>query len=36
VWNVGDGGKEHANSGTTACAETAKLVAAQVAGRFPL
>ncbi|MUL67877.1 amine oxidase [Mycobacterium sp. CBMA 234] len=26
LWNVGDGVKEYANGGTTACAETAKLV----------
>jgi phytoene dehydrogenase-like protein len=36
VWNVGDGVKEYANGGTTACAETAQLVAAQVAERYPL
>jgi phytoene dehydrogenase-like protein len=36
LWNVGDGVKEYANGGTTACAETAQLVAAQVAGRYPL
>jgi phytoene dehydrogenase-like protein len=35
LWNVGDGVKEYANGGTTACAETAQLVAAQVAGRHP-
>jgi hypothetical protein len=28
--------KEYANGGTTACAETAQLVAAQVAERYPL
>jgi phytoene dehydrogenase-like protein len=31
LWNVGDGVKEYANGGTTACAETAKLVADQIA-----
>lgn len=35
LWNVGDGVKEYGNGGTTACAETAKLVAAQVAERYP-
>jgi len=30
LWNVGDGVKEYANGGTTACAETAQLVADQV------
>jgi len=32
----GDGVKEYANGGTTACAETAKLVADQITARFPL
>ena len=36
LWNVGDGVKEYANGGTTACAETAKLVADQITARFPL
>jgi phytoene desaturase len=36
LWNVGDGVKEYANGGTTACAETAQLVAAQVADGYPL
>ncbi len=36
LWNVGDGVKEYANGGTTACAETAKLVTDQIAARFPL
>lgn len=36
LWNVGDGVKEYANGGTTACAETAQIVAAAIAGRFPL
>jgi len=35
LWNVGDGVKEYANGGTTACAETAQLVAQQVAKRYP-
>ena len=35
LWNVGDGVKEYANGGTTACAETAQLVARQVAERYP-
>jgi phytoene desaturase len=30
LWNVGDGVKEYANGGTTACAETAKLVADKI------
>ena len=30
LWNVGDGVKEYANGGTTACAETAQIVAGQV------
>jgi phytoene dehydrogenase-like protein len=34
LWNVGDGVKEYANGGTTACAETAKLVAEQVAAHL--
>lgn len=32
LWNVGDGVKEYANGGTTACAETAKLVVEQIIG----
>jgi len=36
LWNVGDGVKEYANGGTTACAETAKLVVEQIAERFPV
>ncbi len=35
LWNVGDGVKEYANGGTTACAETAKIVAAAIVERFP-
>jgi phytoene desaturase len=36
LWNVGDGVKEYANGGTTACAETAKLVVERIRERFPL
>jgi phytoene desaturase len=36
LWNVGDGVKEYANGGTTACAETAKLVVAQIARQYPV
>jgi phytoene desaturase len=36
LWNVGDGVKEYANGGTTACAETAKIVVAHVLEQFPL
>jgi phytoene dehydrogenase-like protein len=36
LWNVGDGVKEYANGGTTACAETAQLVAAAIMARFPI
>jgi phytoene desaturase len=36
LWNVGDGVKEYANGGTTACAETAKLVVERIVARFPL
>ena len=35
LWNVGDGVKEYANGGTTACAETAKLVRAALKRSFP-
>jgi phytoene desaturase len=35
LWNVGDGVKEYANGGTTACAETAELVASEIARAFP-
>lgn len=31
LWNVGDGVKEYANGGTTACAETAEIVVGKVA-----
>ncbi|WP_226366568.1 NAD(P)/FAD-dependent oxidoreductase [Pseudonocardia sp. ICBG162] len=36
LWNVGDGVKEYANGGTTACAETAKLVTERILADFPL
>ncbi|ORB30329.1 phytoene desaturase family protein [Mycolicibacterium parafortuitum] len=34
LWNVGDGVKEYANGGTTACAETAKLVVDKVVAAY--
>jgi phytoene dehydrogenase-like protein len=34
LWNLGDGVKEYANGGTTACAETAKLVVERVLERL--
>jgi len=36
LWNVGDGVKEYANGGTTACAETAKLVVEKILAQSPL
>lgn len=36
LWNVGDAVKEYANGGTTACAETAQIVAGKIAEQFPL
>ncbi|GAB3385472.1 NAD(P)/FAD-dependent oxidoreductase [Amycolatopsis echigonensis] len=36
LWNVGDGVKEYGNGGTTACAETAKLVVEQIAQQYPV
>jgi phytoene dehydrogenase-like protein len=36
LWNVGDGVKEYANGGTTACAETAQLVVEQIKQHHPL
>jgi phytoene dehydrogenase-like protein len=36
LWNVGDGVKEYANGGTTACAETAKFVVDEIRERHPL
>ena len=35
LWNVGDAVKQYANGGTTACAETAKLVVDEATVRFP-
>ena len=35
LWNVGDGVKEYANGGTTACAETAQLVVDRITAAFP-
>lgn len=36
LWNVGDGVKEYANGGTTACAETAQIVVAKVVEQLAL
>lgn len=36
LWNVGDAVKEYANGGTTACAETAKIVVDKIGDRFPV
>lgn len=36
LFNVGDGVKEYANGGTTACAETAQIVANKIRERFPI
>ncbi|WP_031467851.1 phytoene desaturase family protein [Sciscionella sediminilitoris] len=36
LWNVGDGVKEYGNGGTTACAETAKLVVDEILAGYPL
>ena len=35
LWNVGDGVKEYANGGTTACAETAQRVVDRITAAFP-
>jgi phytoene dehydrogenase-like protein len=35
LWNVGDGVKEYANGGTTACAETAQIVVAKIVAENP-
>ena len=35
LWNVGDAVKEYANGGTTACAETAALVADKIIAAYP-
>ncbi|HWU21787.1 MAG TPA: NAD(P)/FAD-dependent oxidoreductase [Nocardioides sp.] len=34
LWNVGDAVKEYANGGTTACAETAEIVAGKIAAAY--
>ncbi len=36
LWNVGDGVKEYANGGTTACAETAQLVVDKIRAAHPV
>jgi phytoene dehydrogenase-like protein len=36
LWNVGDGVKEYANGGTTACAETAKIVVDKILELHPV
>lgn len=36
LWNVGDAVKEYGNGGTTACAETAKIVVDEIRGQFPV
>lgn len=36
LWNVGDGVKEYANGGTTACAETAQLVVDKIVAARPV
>jgi hypothetical protein len=36
LWNVGDAVKEYANGGTTACAETAQLVADEIVQTYTL
>jgi phytoene dehydrogenase-like protein len=36
LWNVGDAVKQYANGGTTACAETAKLIVDDIHGTHPL
>lgn len=36
LWNVGDGVKEYANGGTTACAETAQIVVEKIMNSFPV
>jgi phytoene desaturase len=36
LWNVGDAVKEYANGGTTACAETAQLVADEITATYVL
>jgi phytoene desaturase len=34
LWNVGDGVKEYANGGTTACAETAEIIVNKIAAAY--
>ncbi|MGW5514398.1 phytoene desaturase family protein [Nocardia africana] len=36
LWNVGDAVKEYGNGGTTACAETAKIVVDKIRDQFPV
>jgi hypothetical protein len=36
LWNVGDGVKEYANGGTTACAETAQIVVEKIRELHPV
>ncbi|MFL6024110.1 MAG: phytoene desaturase family protein [Marmoricola sp.] len=36
LWNVGDAVKEYANGGTTACAETAEIIAGKILTEFPI
>ncbi|NNH70464.1 NAD(P)/FAD-dependent oxidoreductase [Nocardia uniformis] len=36
LWNVGDAVKEYANGGTTACAETAKIVVDKIRDLYPV
>ncbi|GAB3075101.1 phytoene desaturase family protein [Nocardioides zeae] len=36
LWNVGDGVKEYANGGTTACAETAEIIVGKIAAAHPV
>jgi phytoene desaturase len=36
LWNVGDGVKEYANGGTSACAETAQIVVGEIQADFPV
>jgi phytoene dehydrogenase-like protein len=35
LWNVGDGVKEYANGGTSACAETAQIVVDKITASYP-
>ncbi|WP_067904420.1 phytoene desaturase family protein [Nocardia vaccinii] len=36
LWNVGDAVKEYANGGTTACAETAKIIVDKIRDQYPV